>query len=74
MTASCYRPVGSGGTLIELPRFAWRLNAMAWLRRRRQRARNWQRYLQARRLQAIYRQRLATGWHPDAGEQPGESQ
>ena len=42
------------------------------IRRAKQRARYWQRYIQARRLQAIHRRSLATAWHPDAYQQPGE--
>lgn len=71
MVSFC-RPCGFGGTMVDLPPFFRRCNAEAWWRRRQQRARHWQRYIQAKRLQALYRQRLATGWHPDAGEQPGE--
>ena len=44
------------------------------IRRARQRARHWQRYIQARRLQAIHRRNLATAWHPDGYTQPGETE
>ena len=30
------------------------------------------RYVQAKRLQALYRRSTSTGWHPDGYTQPGE--
>ena len=44
------------------------------IRRARQRARHWQRYVQAKRLQAVHRRSLATAWHPDGYAQPGEAE
>ena len=44
------------------------------LRRAHQRARDWKRYIQAQRLQAIYRRSTTPMWHPDGHTQPGETE
>ena len=44
------------------------------LLRAQRRARDWKRYIQAQRLQAIYRRSTTPMWHPDGYTQPGESE
>lgn len=66
------RPPAFGGPVVDLPKFAGRLNVLAAWRRRAKAKAAWFRYVQTQRLRALSRAALTSRWHPDAYRQPGE--